>query len=316
MIWSQFVLGAITFFAGLYPALLNLPADILSLNNFPGGRIITFLLVAVAIILIRLQSLTSSHSQMQLELSHLFKASMTGMIMREYGDKLSTIDILVILPCYNEAEGLDQLLPTIPKHIMGRSVAALVVDDGSTDGSDAVARSHGFMVVSHPAKMGGGRALQTGFALAQTLEAQVVVTMDADCQHDPAEMEPLVEPILSGHADLVIGSRVLGQHQAASRSRSIGVSVFGWAISLLSGSRITDCASGYRAIRTAVLPKLRLRQAQYHTAEFIIQMLKVGGRIQERPITIHLRQHGVSKKGHDFFYGLRFARSVLKSWLR
>ena len=223
---------------------------------------------------------------------------------------------MVVLPCYNEKDNLADLLPKMPSQLAGLPVAALVVDDGSRDNSAQVTEQHGALVVSHPINMGGGRALSTGFAIANAMGARIVVTMDSDGQHDPAEIGSLIAPLLAGEADVVVGSRAQGRHDAASPLRSAGVIVFSRLISLLTGQRFTDCASGFRAFDAGVPGRLRLQQDQYHTAEFIIEAYKAGLRIVERPITIRRRRHGVSKKGRDMLYGYRFAKVVAKSWLQ
>ena len=101
-----------------------------------------------------------------------------------------------------------------------------------------------------PLNRGQGAALRTGYRLALITGADVVVTMDADGQHQPSELSRLVAPIVDGDADVVNGSRVLGEADPSHAAREMGIKVFAQLLSLLTWSRITDPACGYRAVRT------------------------------------------------------------------
>jgi hypothetical protein len=140
--------------------------------------------------------------------------------------------------------------------------------------------------------------------------------MDADNQHLPEEIEKLVAPILNNDYDLVIGSRVLGESFKSSLMRDTGINLFTKAINIVTGTRLTDCSSGFRAFNVNKISSLNLREDQFQTAEVIVEAAKKGLRIGEVPITIVKRKHGTSKKGRDIKYGLFFAKTILKSWWR
>jgi hypothetical protein len=142
------------------------------------------------------------------------------------------------------------------------------------------------------------------------------VTLDADGQHVPEELQRLVRPVVEGRADLVIGSRVLGQYERDSYVRAHGVVLFNWLCSLLMMRRITDCSNGFRAIRASSLQRLDLRQVQFHTSEMLIEAIKKNLRVLEVPVTVRRRLAGVSKKGSNFRYALGFARVMIGTWLR
>jgi hypothetical protein len=226
------------------------------------------------------------------------------------------VEVIVVLPAWDEAENLPAVLARAPAEVEGHSLRCLVVDDGSTDGTADVARAHGAHAVRTPINVGGGHALQVGFAAAERLGARWVVTMDADGQHDFADLPALLAPLFAGEADLVIGSRRLGASVGHAAARSLGLSVFNALLSFLTGRRITDCSSGFRAFDLARLRSLRLLQDRHHTAEAIIEASRRGLRLVERPITIRPRLHGESKKGVNWLYGARFARTVLATWWR
>lgn len=226
--------------------------------------------------------------------------------------------ICVVIPAYNEADNIGHVLDQMPTEIDGRAVEVLVVEDGGTDATAAVVRDHKAHVVSHVINRGGGAALQVGFDLALESKAAVIVTLDADGQHLPQEMPRLVTPVLAGEADMVNGSRVLGTYEKDKAIRAMGVVVFNWLISALTWQRITDCSNSYRAFSADALRAVRphLHQRQYHTTEFLIEMIKRGQRVMEVPITIRRRMSGESKKGHTLRYSLGFTRAILKTWFR
>jgi glycosyltransferase involved in cell wall biosynthesis len=224
--------------------------------------------------------------------------------------------IFILIPAYNEADNLSVILPRIPNIIREYRVKFLVIDDGSTDDTINVAKQNGALIAAHYTNRGGGAALKTGYDIIKNLKPLIIVTMDADGQHNPEEIHVLVEPILNDNADFVIGSRVLGTCEKYSGLRSAGVHFFSKIINVIMGTKITDCSSGFRAFNKSVLENCFISQEQYHTAELIIEASKRDFRIQERPITISKRLMGKSKKGSNFKYGLFFLRTILKTWWR
>lgn len=224
--------------------------------------------------------------------------------------------LLIVIPAYNEQEAIRGVLTKVPKEVFGYSVDALVVVDGSTDGTEAVALEHDFPVASHVVNRGQGDALRTGFEIARVEGADVVVNMDADGQHISDEIERLVAPIANDEADYVMGSRFLGHYEEAGGARHLGITLFSWFISMLSGQKITDSTNGFRAIRGSFLHKLDLREDRFSAAELILEAVKKGLRVREVPITILRRAEGVSKKPRRLGYPLGFLRVILQTWLR
>jgi len=224
--------------------------------------------------------------------------------------------IAVLVPAYNEADSLGYVLDRIPEEVCGRETAVLVVDDGSRDGTGEIARRHGATVVRHVINRGGGAALRTGYRLMVDSGAEIVVTLDADGQHLPSEMERLVQPVLDGEVDLAHGSRVLGHADRNHFARELGIVFFNRIVSLITRTHVTDCSNGYRAVRTSVLPQLVLRQEQFHTSEFMIEAIKRGVPAREVPVTVERRLHGHSKKPAVVRYGLGFANAIVRTWLR
>src|SRR5262249_48236766 len=126
----------------------------------------------------------------------------------------------------------------------------------------------------------------------------------------------LLEPVVSGEADFVTGSRRLGANQTTDGVRRLGTWIFATLLSVLTGHRITDTSFGLRAMRASVPTSVRLTQPQYQSAELLIGVLSRGYRVLERPLTMRPRGNGRSKKGGNLVYGLRYARVVLGTWWR
>ena len=129
-------------------------------------------------------------------------------------------------------------------------------------------------------------------------------------------MPTLVRPVLNGEADLVNGSRVLGDFEMGSRIRHIGVHFFSWVVTIMTGQRVTDPSNGYRATRPEILRKMSLEQDQFWASELLIEALRTRARITEVPITIRARQAGESKKPPALKYGWHFSKAIIKTWLK
>jgi glycosyltransferase involved in cell wall biosynthesis len=158
---------------------------------------------------------------------------------------------LIVIPAYQEEACLPGVLEAIARAGLGCEV--VVVDDGSRDATARVAAQGGARVLRHPFNLGYGAALQTGYKYALERGAAYLVQMDADGQHDPAEIPRLLAPVESGELDLVVGSRFLGRGGYRMGSlRSLGRRVF-QAIARLGGLRVSDPTSGFQAMNRRVL---------------------------------------------------------------
>lgn len=224
--------------------------------------------------------------------------------------------VVVVLPAYNEAENVGAVIRAMPEKIDGHPVVPLVVDDASEDETSRVAREAGALVARLPIRRGGGQAMRVGYALGLRLGAVVVASLDADGQHLPEELPRVVEPILRDEADMVQGSRMLGEFESQSRIRHLGVLFFSGLVSLMTGQRVTDVSNGYRATRAEMLERFILEQDQFWTSELIIEAFRHRARISEVPITVRARTRGESKKPPPLKYGWQFAKVIVKTWLR
>lgn len=181
--------------------------------------------------------------------------------------------LVIQIPCYNEAETLPRTLAEIPRSLPGiGSVEVLVIDDGSEDGTAEVARRHGAdYVVVHRRRRGLARAFMTGVRTALQLDADILVNTDADNQYCAADIQRLIEPILTGKADMSIGERPVEEIPHFSplkkRLQRWGSTVVRW----LSGLDVQDAASGFRAFSRTALLQLQVHTTFSHTLETLVQ---------------------------------------------
>lgn len=314
VIFGLFSLGLII--VSLDPNVVNLAADLLMLEQKQRGRVLALLIgsnIILWFLLLYFKSNMDEYKyQFDLLIRKLGREEIEDLLKRQITGK----DIMVIIPAYNEAENLKELLQKIPRTIKGKNVGILVIDDGSKDNTKEVVLQAGHLVAQNKINRGQGAASRLGYDVLVRNNIKIGVTMDADNQQLPEEIEKLVEPILNNEFDLVIGSRVLGTTYRNTMMRSTGVLFFTKIINLASGLKLTDCSSGFKAFNVNKMSKLNLREAQFQSTEVILEAAKKGLRIGEVPITVLERKYGTSKKGSDLKYGMYFAKTLLKSWWR
>lgn len=296
--------------------LLDAVLSAFSFKSQNGTRIVGVAIFAILILFLLVIRALAGVSRMSRELSSVLEG-LAWEEFRQAGYPERFRDrVAVLIPAYNEAESIGWVLARIPAEVCGVETAVLVMDDGSRDSTADVARQNGAVVASHVINRGGGAAMRTGYRLLADSGASIVVTIDADGQHLPSEMESLVEPVISGEVAVTHGSRVLGEAEPNQRSRELGIIFFNRLVSLITRTRVSDCSNGYRAVRADVLPQLVLRQEQFHTSEFLIEAIKLGVPAMEVPVTVAKRRYGHSKKPAVVRYGLGFANAIVRAWLR
>ena len=299
-----------------FPDSVDALRDMLMLERAQFSRLIAVLIASNLLLWLVLLATRVGASAREDQFDRLVRALGLAEFRRAYPERSVLPPVVVVLPAFEEARNVGAVIEAMPARVCGHALVALVVDDGSRDDTAEVARRAGALVVSAPLRRGGGAALRLGFDIALAHGAEIVVTMDADGQHLPSEIEALVRPVVEGELDFAIGSRILGRHERDDTTRWLGIHVFNALIRLLTPVRVTDCSNGFRALRAADLSRVSLRQDQFHTAELLIDAAKKGIRIGDVPVTVKRRASGTSKKGRDLRYGLSFARTVLKTWWR
>lgn len=309
--------GILLIIVSINPSVVQFPSTLLNLSTQNNGRIITLLLLSVSFLFLFWVDERSKRERLDVQMDKLVRELAIRDFKTQYKGNIPNPSIVIIMPSYNEADNLARLLPTIPTRVNGYPVVALVVNDGSSDDTAEVAEHHGAFVISSPINRGQGAALRLGYDVVAKLNLDgVAISMDGDGQHQAEDIPGLIYPILKDQADFVIGSRCLGNRENDSAVRFLGIHVYNRIIGFLTGCKITDCSSGFRAFSLKMLRNLHLEQNQFVAPEIIIDAAKKQYRIAECPITITKRFTGVSKKGTNWHYGFNFLRSIVKTWLR
>jgi glycosyltransferase involved in cell wall biosynthesis len=200
--------------------------------------------------------------------------------------------VFVVVPAYNEGKRLERVLDDLAP----TGHAVVVVDDGSRDDTAAVARARGCHVLRHVINRGQGAALQTGITFAVREGAAIVVTFDADGQHQAADMPALLAPILEGRADFVLGNRFLSGTSNVPPFRAMVLHVARLITFLTSGMRVGDTHNGYRAFSRRGAQAIHLRQDRMaHASEIYDQILRARLPFVEVPVTIRYSDETLAK---------------------
>lgn len=213
---------------------------------------------------------------------------MTDPIQRETRVSSKT---LVIIPAYNEERFIGSVVLKVRQH----AEKVIVVDDGSTDGTAEIAQAAGAIVVKHATNKGKGVALNTGFQQARLLEPEVVVLLDGDGQHLPEEVPLLIAPVVRGEADIVIGSRYLEKRSQVPAHRVWGHQAFNWLTNVISGTRITDSQSGYRAFSARALELISFNSESF-SVESEMQLLARQHNLRLAEVSVTIRYSDKPKR--------------------
>lgn len=206
--------------------------------------------------------------------------------------------LIIQIPCLNEEEILPTTLGELPRTLAGiTKVEWLVIDDGSTDRTVEVARRNGAdHVISIGHNKGLANAFMTGLAESLKLGADIVVNTDADNQYDARDIGKLVEPILEGRADYVIGARPISEMQHFSLLKKILQKLGSWTVRIFSGLDIQDAPSGFRAMSRETCYKLNVFNTFTYTLETLIQ----AGHSNIRTISVPIRVNGETRPSRLF----------------
>jgi glycosyltransferase involved in cell wall biosynthesis len=226
---------------------------------------------------------------------------------------MSTEKVAIVIPALNEEEALRHLLPEIPKDF---AQWIIVADNGSTDGTAAVARAMGAVVASEPTRGYGHNCLK-GFKMACDLGADIVIFMDGDGSDDPTDLQMMLAPVNEGRADMVIGSRVSSRSEpgAILPQARLGNWLVSRMIGMLYGVRLSDIGS-FRAIRCSSLEALKMREMTFGwPVEMLVKAARAGYRIVELPVHYRHRSHGRSKVAGTIVGSVKAAYYMLRTTL-
>ena len=207
-----------------------------------------------------------------------------------------TAKIMACVPAYNEEKTIAEVLANVSPHVN----ELVVIDDGSEDNTGPIAEKVGAFVIRHSQNLGKGAALRRCFDLARKRGSDIVVTLDADGQHDPDEIPSLVTPIQAGEADIVIGSRTMTMKALKSMSPVTLASnrLVSCLLSARYGGHFTDVQTGYRAFSKAAIQRIlpRLKSTGFEIElEIIYKARLLGLKLKEVPVSIRKRTDGKTK---------------------
>jgi glycosyltransferase involved in cell wall biosynthesis len=206
--------------------------------------------------------------------------------------------VVLFLPAHNEEATVGAVVSRAPAEVCSHPVQVVVVDDGSQDGTAAVAAAAGAEVHSLVTNRGLGAAVRAGLALASERAPAAVAFCDADGEYAPEELAQLVAPILDGRADYVVGSRFAGLPRVMRPHRWLGNRVLTGAMRLLAGRwgvrRLSDAQSGYRALSPEAARQAEIVHDFNYAQVLTLDLLAKGFRYAEVPISYRFRRHGRS----------------------
>jgi len=214
--------------------------------------------------------------------------------------------LAIQIPCLNEERTLPETLRALPREVEGfEEVIWVVIDDGSTDSTVAIARAHGAgHVVSLNGHQGLARAYMAGLDACIALGADVIVNTDADNQYDARDLPLLVAPILSGRADVVVGSRPISEIAHFSLTKKILQRAGSWVVRSLSGTRVEDATSGFRAFSRDAAMRLNIFNSYTGSLETLIQ----AGRSNLRVACVPIRVNGPTRPSRLMNSSLHYIR--------
>ncbi|GIP45594.1 putative glycosyl transferase [Paenibacillus sp. J45TS6] len=206
----------------------------------------------------------------------------------------SSLKVLVIVPAYNEAEGIGQVIHQIRQDIP--YVDVLVINDGSSDDTSRIAKAAGASVIDLTCNLGIGGAVQTGYRYAAEHHYDYAVQIDGDGQHNPSDLNRLLDAILETGADMVIGSRFITKEGFQSTfARKMGIGLLSALLTRLTGQSVTDPTSGYRFCgKRAISLFAREYPTDYPEVEALMLLYNRELTFTEIPVIMKERQGGVS----------------------
>ena len=215
--------------------------------------------------------------------------------------------ITIGIPAYNEEKNIAKIIVQLKK--MADQI--IVCDDGSTDSTSTIAKSLGAIVINHPKNLGYGSAIKSIFLRAREINADMLVTIDADGQHKIEDVQSIIKPIVDGHADISIGSRFLKEGDGVPNYRKLGIKVITKVTNSSLSDKITDAQSGFRAYNKKVLQSLTPSDSGMGiSTEILIKSSNLGLKIAEVPTEI--QYEGETSSQNPISHGTGVLISTLK----
>ena len=215
--------------------------------------------------------------------------------------------VIAAIPCYNEACFIGEIVRKAKEYVD----LVIVVDDGSSDITSLVAEIAGASVVCHKENGGAGAATKSCFEAAKAERADIVVTLDGDNQHTPEDILRLIAPIIKREADLVIGSRFLGDNGNMPAYRKLGIEVITWLFNIGSTVKVSDGQSCFRAHSRRLIEAITITESGFgFSVQVLTQARDKGFIIAEQPISC--LYHSESSTTNPVRHGIGVALTVVK----
>jgi len=229
--------------------------------------------------------------------------------------------LVILIPAFNEEKSLGKVLEKIPRKIKGiDQIDVLVINDGSTDQTAAIARQNGAKVVTHPKNRGLGAAFKTGIDEALKMGADIIVNIDADGQFNPKDIPLLIAPILSGQAQMATATRFKEKALIPTNippAKLWGNRQFTKLVNFLTGENFTDTQCGFRVYSREAALHLNLFGQFTYTQEVFIDLLEKGMTITEVPLKVTYFKNSQRKSaisGSLLKYGFRALEIILRTF--
>ena len=224
--------------------------------------------------------------------------------------------LVVQIPAYNEEPTIGEVIDAIPRRIDGIDcIEVLVIDDGSLDRTVEVAKSHGAdHIISHNHNRGLAATFQTGLDASLRLGADLIVNLDADHQYPPNQIPALVAPILSGHADLVVGDRQVHQVQHFSPIKRLLEKLGSWVVRLASGTRVPDAPSGFRAYSRETALRLFVMTDFSYTIDNLIQAGRRRLIVAHVPVRTNPTRPSRLHRGNYWYFIKRQGATIVRAY--
>ncbi len=233
----------------------------------------------------------------------------------ENGDR-----VLIVMPAFNEEENIGGVIADVRRAVPFADV--LVVNDGSSDATETMARRAGVKVISLPFNLGYGSALQTGFKYALGQGYEYVVQVDADGQHEPRCIADLIDEARKEKADVILGSRFLGPSNFRPVFlRKLGILLFRVIVSVAVRRRISDPTSGFQALNKKVLKlyATEVYPVDFPDADVLIMLHRTGFKVREIPVVMY-PDNGTCKSMHSglkpLYYVFKMLLSIMVTMMR
>lgn len=225
---------------------------------------------------------------------------------------------IIIIPAFNEEKNISGVIDDIRLHCP--DAVSVVINDGSSDATGKVAREKGADVVNLPFNLGIGAAMQAGYKYAFSRGYRIAVQFDGDGQHRAEHIKTILAPIVERQADIVNGSRFLGEGRYRSGlARLVGIRILSWVISLIVRQRVSDPTSGFRAVNREVIDFYSSYYPDdYPEPEALVLLHRAGFRIAEVPVGMRERQEGKSSitPVRSLYYMIKVLLAIMVDMLK